>query len=299
MTDPAQDTPGDTENPTPSPDEAARIAAAMARPPVSPLRGLRTPEWVSDAVLEQAAAHFLSVFPREGVCYVTAEGAIPVENVAAHPEEAFDVLPEEWTAHGQVLAVLHSHPGGQPWPSGADLEYQRETGVPWGIAATEGRTVGGFCWFGDQLPIPSPYGRPFIHGIHDCYSLVRDLYRLGAPGLESLPDPNERIHEWPFPPMLLQEGFRDHLWWERGGDLYMDNFEKAGFFTLHTDRDRPDIRVGDVFFYKLGKTQVVNHAGVYIGGGLILHHVQGYTSQRAPLNLWGRNVQFWIRHRGP
>jgi cell wall-associated NlpC family hydrolase len=91
---------------------------------------------------------------------------------------------------------------------------------------------------------------------------------------------------------------RDNLWWETGEDLYMRDFEKGGFTKLDVDPQRPDLKVGDVFLFKL-RSKVANHAGVYIGNGLIFHHVQGYTSHRAPLNLWGRNVECWLRYTGP
>src|SRR6476661_4121625 len=73
-------------------------------------------------------------------------------------------------------------------------------------------------WFGDQLTPAPLIGRGFRHGVHDCYSLLRDYYRS---------ERNDPIIDQP----------RDWNWWDArrpGGngnrlDLYRDYFDKAGF----------------------------------------------------------------------
>lgn len=268
-------------------------------------RGDRCPEWVTSQMLEDAAEHFLRVYPYEGVGFLTAAGFVPLENLSEHPEEAFEVADEAWLAHAPVLAVVHSHPHGLLRPSKADMAAQAASAVPWAIVTTDGRGVSAPLWFGDSLPVAPLMGRAFVHGVFDCYSTIRDLYRLGREALANDPDPHARIYDWPHGPVVLPDFPRDDAWWgtaeapEGNADLYMRNFAKAGFTEVFVDRMRPQVEVGDVFLMKLGHPHAVNHGGVYVGQGLILHHVTGYTSHRAPLHLWAMKAHVWLRYTGP
>ena len=63
--------------------------------------------------------------------------------------------------------------------------------------------------------------------------------------------------------------------------MYMTGFQQAGFHEISKDEILP----GDVFFATVGhhKSRFPNHAGVYIGDGLIYHHTssrQGYDPSR-------------------
>ncbi|MGY4848624.1 NlpC/P60 family protein, partial [Pasteurella multocida] len=102
--------------------------------------------------------------------------------------------------------------------------------------------------------IPDLYGRKFIHGMTDCYGFVRDWYQQEL-GIE-LPNYN-----------------RVDGWWNEGENLYVDNFENAGFYQVD------DLQVGDMIVMQINAT-VPNHAGVYLGDGLIGHHLYGRFSSK-------------------
>lgn len=98
-----------------------------------------------------------------------------------------------------------------------------------------------------------PYvNRPFLHGIFDCYTLVRDFYR----------------REWGlWLPANIQ---RTYGWWEQGDNLYVDGAPKYGFVQA------ADVKRHDLIVMKLGP--VPNHGAIYLGDGKILHHIGGRFS---------------------
>lgn len=278
----------------------------------SNLRGFRCPTWIADEELTQTALYFQECFPQEGVVYITDRGMFPVTNIADRPDRQFAVSDNDWVAHGKVRAIIHSHvphtddEGGPVLalaePTSSDIEFQYRSGVPWAIMTTDGEHTGAPIWFGDQLSIAPIYGRPFLHGIFDCYSLIRDVYRMGRENLRIMEDvtPDQVIYDWPHPPITLMEQPRDNGWWDTDvHDLYMRDFTKGGFEVVEQLHPRkPIVEVGDCFLFRLPRSKVTNHAGVYVGNGLILHHVSGYVSQRAPLNHWGPGAVCWLRYKG-
>ncbi|WP_164135405.1 NlpC/P60 family protein, partial [Stenotrophomonas maltophilia] len=60
-------------------------------------------------------------------------------------------------------------------------------------------------------------------------------------------------------------------WWDNGGNLYVDNFEDAGFYPVK------DLKIGDMIVMQIN-ANVPNHAGVYLGDGLTGHHLYGRLS---------------------
>jgi len=232
--------------------------------------------------LKLAMAHAKEAYPHESVGFLTKRGYSPVKNIAANPCERFEVSREDVKKYrGRVVAVIHSHPNGPYYPSASDMRGQIDWGVPWGIIyVSEGAPRAPFFW-GDALPIRPLIGRPFQHGISDCYSYVRDYYRLHKD-------------------IVLDEFPRDWDWWLQGKDLYTQNFKSQGFYEIEASH----VREGDCFLAQFGKSPVINHAGVYEGGGLIGHQVGdirgGFSdtllSRRGPLHLWKSKIQKWLRH---
>lgn len=273
--------------------------------------GERAPEWVTSQMIVDAMVHLKARFPEEGCGVFKSAGFVPLENVAARfpgkdgepmdPKTSFVIDPDAWAdmddPENPILGVVHSHTNGVVVPGQSDMESQIISGVPWAIMVTDGDVVGEPVWFGDQLPIPPLFGRPFIHGICDCYSLIRDAYRLGRDALKHDDTAlDQRIYDWPFDAISLPMGCRDDEWWEKGGDLYNDNWKPAGFYTVAEGAGAlpEELQVGDVFLAKL-RSPVVNHGGIYVGNGLILHHVTGYNSHRTTLNLWQSRIERWLR----
>jgi cell wall-associated NlpC family hydrolase len=128
-------------------------------------------------------------------------------------------------------------------------------------------------WWGGGAPRAPLIGRSFRHGVTDCYALLRDYYALER-GIE-LPE---------FP--------RRSQWWDLGGDMLAENFEQVGFRQLHG----PDqLAPGDALLGRIGGG-VVNHCGIYIGQGLILHHLTNRLSRREPLEPWKRYISHYLRY---
>jgi cell wall-associated NlpC family hydrolase len=94
----------------------------------------------------------------------------------------------------------------------------------------------------------------------DCWGLCRDWYARER-GVD-LPDPARR------------DG-----WWDDGStDLYGDDpMKAAGFEKI----DLASIAAGDLILMQIRSRNLVpNHAAIYLGDGLILHHLHGRLSSR-------------------
>lgn len=155
--------------------------------------------------------------------------------------------------YGEIIAVFHSHYGVPSTPSNADLVSCEKTGLKWYIYSVTANTWNSFNPTGYVSPL---VGREFVHGTLDCYSIVKDWYKQEL-------DVN------------LPEPVRQDDWWLKGENLYEDNYALAGFVEV-TD----SIEKGDVILMQMGSSKVSNHAAVYLGDDLILHHMHNRLSSR-------------------
>jgi proteasome lid subunit RPN8/RPN11 len=215
-----------------------------------------------------AHAHAVDEYPREscGVVVVRKgrERYIRCRNLAATPDEHFVLSPEDYAAaedEGEVTAIVHSHPNVPARPSEADKVGCERSELPWVIISV----MPGPVVADTQIIEPSGYeaplvGREWAHGVLDCWALCRDWYATEM-GVQ-LPDPPRR------------DG-----WWDDGqSDLYGDaTMVGAGFHKI----DLRDLRKGDLILMQIrSKNLVPNHAAIYLGDGLILHHMSGRLSSR-------------------
>ncbi len=213
--------------------------------------------------------------PDAEICgFVLDNDVIFCDNVAQDPTTKFLIaeVPED------AQAIFHSHPGGPFYPSEHDMRQQEATAKPWGIACTSGHHSEVF-WFGDDAPKAPIIGRPFRHGVSDCYELIRDFYK--------------EVHG-----ISLMNVPRDWEWWHKGGDLYSLGFEKAGFHEVSLEEVLP----GDVFLASVASDKT-NHGGIYLGNGLILHHTtakDGFDPYRLscvePAARWMKFFTKVLRH---
>jgi len=215
---------------------------------------------------------------------------LAMPNSAATPTQDFRIAAPDWAAaeeRGRVVAVVHSHPGQSARLSGADRASMEATGLPWiVIEVRQGEPVAHLLHQPDGYQAPL-VGRAFHHGVLDCYTLIRDYYQreLGI----TLPD-----YE------------REDGWWNRGQDLYADNFIGAGFHPV----DPGDLRQGDVIIMQV-RSEKANHAGIYLADGRlasepdlhpvpggILHHLYGRDSKRDVFGgFWREMARYYIRHK--
>lgn len=224
-------------------------------------------------VLADAMDHARAEHPRESCGLVVSGVYVPRLNTAADPERDFVISRQGYAAamrRGQLQAVIHSHPDGTDHPSHDDMAHQKASALPWCIIPHGKKPF----WFGDQCPIPRLRGRVFRHGVTDCYSVIRDWYRL-VKKVELLDLP------------------RRDKWWDKGDDVYMANFSAAGFTKI----DLQEARREDVLLARI-KAPVYNHAALYLGQGLILHHLYNRLSVREPLARWQHFFTIAMRYTG-
>lgn len=223
-----------------------------------------------------ARAHALAEYPKESCGVVSGEVYIPLPNVALEPLEGFELPPTALRDHGLVEAIIHSHcaPRHRREPSADDMQNQIETGIPvYGIVWTDGQVAQPPLWFGDFLLDEPLIGREFVHGVRDCYSLIRSFY-------------------WQERQIKLKEFPRGMDWWKTG-DLYRDGFPQAGFHSI----DAEDVQPGDVLLMQI-RERVAHHAAVFLPDGLLLHHLPGRLSRREPAGQWRKYITDYLRHGG-
>jgi proteasome lid subunit RPN8/RPN11 len=181
---------------------------------------------------------------------------------------------------GTILAIVHSHVYEPPTPSLADLTGIERTALPWLIVNYPLGTY--------TITRPSGFsadllGRPFVHGVHDCYAIVRDYFAtLG---------------------ITLHDYARDYGWWddENGPNLYRDNFSAEGFEVIACGPAEPAVlamlQPHDLILMNI-RARRDNHMAVYLGDGVILHHLIGTASRREVYQeFFQRRTTAVLRHR--
>ena len=241
---------------------------------------------ITKSIKAAIVAHANAEYPREA-CGVIVNGEyIPCTNIS--PDDAqFEIDPMDIVGaskEGEIVAYVHSHPDGSCQPSMPDRVQMNLHGLPWVI--TNGIDV--------EMHEPDGYqalllGREYHHGIMDCYTLIQDYYQREL--------------------SITLGGYeRIDAWWEDKDSkpLYLDGFKKEGFVEVDT------IQKHDIVLCRLGRTEHVNHALVFIGDGklksertddvigndLVLHHPYGRESLREIYGeAWQRRAAIIIRHK--
>lgn len=238
------------------------------------------------STMKAAEKHALSAYPNESCGLVVAVGRkekyIPCRNVYDDPAMGFRPHAEDFMAAadlGTITMVVHSHPDESSHPSGYDRISCEAMKLPWCIISVQAdpamnippRVVS------NNVIEPSGYevpleGREFIFGKQDCLTLVQDFY------LRELS-------------IVLPNAPRTDKFWERGEDLYMDNFAKAGFERIPAPSQR-----GDVIMMAI-RSDIVNHAAVWLGDrDHMLHHPYEHLSERTVYGgYWAENTRLFGR----
>lgn len=229
-------------------------------------------ETVKAKFVEQAKAEC----PREACGLVIIKNGkqvyCPAKNLAKGSDNfILDPLDyEKADTAGEIVAVIHSHPNMSAKPSQADLVACEGSGLPWFICGIPSEQ-----W---EYIEPSGYiaplvGRQWSHGVLDCYAIIRDWYA------------QEKN-------ISLLDFERSDEWWKMGGNLYLDNFEKAGFKRITLE----ELSCGDVILMTINST-VPNHGAIYLGDNMILHHVHGRLSTRDIFGgYWLKNAMVYLRY---
>jgi proteasome lid subunit RPN8/RPN11 len=224
---------------------------------------------MDDQIVTALREHAAAESPRECCGMVLSVDGIQTyracRNIATGSAE-FEIHPEDWNVYqdsGEVLAICHSHVFRSPQPSQADLVGCEYSGLPWIIINHPTGIVHWFKPTGYQAPL---LGRNFVHSIFDCYSLVVDHY---ARALQ----------------ITLPDFHRDDEWWNKGGNLYLDHFDEAGFHQVPIK----SMRENDMILMRI-RSPVPNHAAIYLGGNVILQHLQNRLSSRDIYGGWYQKV---------
>lgn len=235
------------------------------------------PEFLTTEVEDQFKQYAVEQYPKEACAYVINGDLIPVANISMNPTKEFELSPDDALIMAVAQGFMHSHPDGDRWPSALDMQTQIQWGKPFGIITCTDDSASESVWWGDHtltLPLEE---RPFIHAITDCYSLIRaEKYQRDG--------------------IILKDYPRNFEWWEDGsGDNFYDQyFEDAGY-ELVSNKD--ELQVGDVIFMKI-HTTVVSHAAVYVGNGLILHHLRDRFSRIEHASSWKKFTEKVVRYKG-
>ncbi len=233
--------------------------------------------YFNDKLIHDATIHAKEEYPRESCGLFIDDKYVRCENIYEDPNSGFRIDKHEILKAYQsnfFQAVIHSHCDTERvWASGEDIKRQEAMGVPWGVIDLFNKSVREVFFWGDQLPIQDLLGRPFIHGVYDCYSLARDYYRLKD--------------------ILLPNFPRDWGWWKKGENTLLDNLEKSGFKLINPKELEPD----DGIIGKI-KFKHPNHCGIYLDEGLILHHWSGKNSLscEVPYNIISKYIIYGARY---
>jgi proteasome lid subunit RPN8/RPN11 len=230
-------------------------------------------------ILDDIRTHAAEAYPREccGVVNIV-RGRQVYQRCAnvAEKNEHFVIDTEYWSRAedlGEIVLIVHSHPNTAPQPSQADLVGIERSGLPWLIV---NHPVGHYTITeptGYQAPL---IGREFVHGMLDCYTLIRDYYQREL-GIE------------------IKDYNRPDEWWKKGLNLYRDGFEDADFVEVSIDT----LRAHDVLLMKVGDSGVENHGAIFLGtSNHFLHHPMNRLSSRDVFGgYWRKITTAVVRHR--
>lgn len=247
---------------------------------------------ITKKIKQSILSHAKEEYPNE-CCGIISKGIYyECRNIAKDKTKDFFIHPDDLEEFkGNIEAIVHSHPDASSKMSESDRVYMESCKIPYVI-------IGLYKDINDQLKeeygvyAPSGYqapllGRKFVHGVLDCYALVRDFYlrELG---------------------ITLMDFEREDGWWNNGKDsLYEQHFKEAGFSKVY------DLKYGDMIVCSV-ESDVPNHALIFlgedgalkseqtipcIGVNLVLHHLYGRKSVREMYGeYWESKKSFILRH---
>lgn len=251
---------------------------------------------------DDITAHAWGEYPNE-CCGVIIGGRYhPCTNIATDKANTFEIDPINLVALAElddIVAIVHSHPNGEPMPSEVDKVQMGLHGIDWVIVGL-GVSPTGAKYCNIKTHRPTNYtapllGREYHHGTQDCYGIVQDYY-------------DRELN------IILPDFKRVDEWWEDADHepLYQNNFKQAGFVQIDPKSDFSQLQRHDVILCRVGRTYHINHALIFIGDGklqsettpdcvgdcLVLHHPHGRLSVREIYGeSWQKRTAMIVRHK--
>lgn len=152
---------------------------------------------------------------------------------------------------GDIIAIYHSHPEGEDF-SEFDLVNSELNKIKYILYCVKSNTFKDYVPNGYTNPY---YGREFHLGKQDCYSLGIEYYK-------------KELN------IDLKNYHRDYDWSRDNPNSYLERHENEGFKIIFKGvvEDLSILKKHDAILMKLLGKKNPTHAGIYMGGGLILHH---------------------------
>lgn len=229
----------------------------------------------NDNLLKYVIEHAKKEYPKESCGYIAADKNsslkyIPCTNIARQPRKDFRIDPVDYMdiifQYSAPIMLVHSHPDGKAKPSLADMESCNANAIPWFIITYPEKDS---CIV---MPENKNFllGRAYVYGIMDCFTIVRDFYKL-----YDIDIPNY---------------YREDDFWNHGYSQYLDLYENNNFERVEGIEN---LQFGDLVLFNI-KCDLPNHAGIYIGNGTLLHQPQSRLSLAEEMSLIWQNTFFCI-----
>lgn len=210
-----------------------------------------------------------------GVVVDTGSGHMYIrcKNVASSPND-FECSTEDVERAedvGEIVAVFHSHINAKTAFTPADVEGCNRSGVAYILCSLPSEKI--------VFMLPSEegkslLGRTYLSGVSDCYSIVKDYYKMAYN-------------------INLRDAERWELWWKEADLIVEDVWEEMGFYKL---KDEP-LQAGDVLVMQMGGRRL-DHLAVYAGNGKIVHHCfRRISCLDLYAGMWQNNTVFRLRNK--
>lgn len=214
-------------------------------------------------VYQDILKHLKEEYPLEGcglvIVFKGKYKYIPCKNTANKKTQDFVISSTEYAKAedlGEVVCVVHSHTCYPPRPSETDLACQKQQGIPWLIVSLDENYYEQIAWINNLKEETPLYGRKYVWHVYDCYSFIKDWYQ-------------QEFN------ITIPDFIREEKFWEKKQQLYLDNFEKAGFVEVPFK----DLQYGDVILLQLAG-DITSHGAIYVDKNQIAHHLPNRLSSK-------------------